>query len=145
MVRIGLDVARALATVFDDTHRAVRAIRAGVTFDGRVVVLPGAQPFHPEGRADDVDTTPLVEILAALQPQHRPLRALAWPERWRLPFTTLDEGLRGVGHDTGVASDEELSAVVRGLFADEHRASQELHEQLETLDDAAVDRLLRKT
>lgn len=142
-VRVALDLARAISTVFDDSHRQQTSrLRAGVTFDGRVILLPRATPFIAHTDLPEPETEPLVALLAAMQPQHAQLRALAHPERWRLPFPEFDEGLRRVAHETGVASDDELAGVVRGLFPEEFRAAVELHEQLETLDDAAVDRLI---
>jgi hypothetical protein len=141
VLRIATDLTQAWAALFDASQRQPRDVRCAVTFDGAVVVVPGARPLVAAAGAG-ANVSELVSLLRLLQPAPPGLTTLL-ATRWPDPLAPFDEGFRRLARQHGAAGDDELGAVVRGLFPDEHRAAGELQEQLETLDDDGVARLLK--
>ncbi len=127
--RVGLDFSRALHFVHARTGSS-SGVHVGIDFDGRVVVVP--HPPHG-GSGDEPLGREVLRFLQRLRPlRHPDLRALQ--QRADQRSLGVVELLQRAARDVGVASDDELRPVVRGLFADEHRALQERDEELALLD-----------
>lgn len=141
---IGVRLARALALVRDATGRDLR-LAGGVTFGGRVVVTPTTSPLlDVRPGATDVDVSRFVALLAAMRIDDLTLRGRL--EAWaRMPpsFQVLDEWLRRQAR-AHVAADEDIAAVVCGLFRDEARAAALLDEELGVIDEATLTKLLAR-
>lgn len=145
--RLGLDLLAGLAALQGIPRRHHR-VRASVRFDGGVQFVAADVAFDDERAAayafEDGDAGVVVDVVADLVGEHvelAPLRALraAGP----LPVSAVEPVLRRMARGTPPATDNEVAAVVGGLFADDHRRAMLALEQLQLTTTATLRQRVR--